>query len=90
MYVCMICVYCVCMYVCVHAYFVGKMKSTNIIPYNGLIFEEGIFTFHKLTIICKKFPSKYLLLAFTNMPLRILEDDTNPSERLLLCLHCEL
>ena len=90
MYVCMYDMCILCMYVCVYAYFVGKMRSTNIILYSGLIFEEGNFTFHEFTIICEKFPSKYLLLAFTNIPLRILEDDTNPSKRLLLCLHYEL
>ena len=64
MYVCII----LCTYVCVHACFVGKMKSNKIIPYNIFLRRK----FHKFTVICEKFPSKYLLLAFTNMLLCIL------------------
>ena len=33
-----------CMYVCVHACFVDKMKSTDIVPYNGLSSRGANFT----------------------------------------------
>ena len=55
-YVCMYDMCILCMYVCVHAYFVGKMRSTNIILYSGLIFEEGNSHFTNSQSFAKNFP----------------------------------